>query len=286
MFMHNIYSKLLHSRKFLESWIIGNQKKDLFRDVKTYCMFIGYPRSGHSMIGAILDAHPGIVIGMEADVPDLVKRGYNRNQIFYCILKQSVYFTRTLKNVWNDQSYAIPQSYQGKFTRIEVMGDKKGGKSTLSLAVDKNFPEKLANILQCPVRMLHVIRNPFDNIANMALRRSKSGEKIENQQIRKKIDLYFRMADINSALRSKNKDRYLDIYHEEFLRHPSRELDRIIHFLGITATEEYFDNCSKIVLNAPLKKRFEIDWPPDLRKDVENRIAAYDFLRHYTFEDE
>ncbi|XP_078374375.1 uncharacterized protein LOC144657905 [Oculina patagonica] len=34
----------------------------VYDEVETFVMFIGYPHSSHSLVGAILDAHPGIII--------------------------------------------------------------------------------------------------------------------------------------------------------------------------------------------------------------------------------
>jgi hypothetical protein len=35
---------------------------DPFPDVHAFCLFDGYSRSGHSLVGALLDAHPKITI--------------------------------------------------------------------------------------------------------------------------------------------------------------------------------------------------------------------------------
>ena len=40
----------------------------LYDGVETFVLFIGYPRSSHSLIGAILDAHPEIIIPREYNV--------------------------------------------------------------------------------------------------------------------------------------------------------------------------------------------------------------------------
>ncbi|KAJ7379389.1 hypothetical protein OS493_016626 [Desmophyllum pertusum] len=40
----------------------------VYDGVETFVMFIGYPRSRHSLVGAILDAHPEIIIPHEYDV--------------------------------------------------------------------------------------------------------------------------------------------------------------------------------------------------------------------------
>jgi hypothetical protein len=33
--------------------------------LRAFCLFIGYPRSGHRLIGALLDAHPDVAIAHE-----------------------------------------------------------------------------------------------------------------------------------------------------------------------------------------------------------------------------
>jgi len=95
------------SKRFIKSFIFGYLRRKVFRDIRVYCMFIGYQRSGHSFIGALLDAHPYAVIGMEVDALDLLQKGYSRNQIYYCLMRNAEVFTKKLKNVWTGYNYAI-----------------------------------------------------------------------------------------------------------------------------------------------------------------------------------
>ena len=37
-------------------------------EVERVCLFIGHPRSGHSLVGAMLDAHPDLCIAHELDM--------------------------------------------------------------------------------------------------------------------------------------------------------------------------------------------------------------------------
>jgi hypothetical protein len=46
-----------------------------FPDLSTLCLFIGHPRSGHTLGGALLDAHPNAVIAQKLDVLGLVLDG-------------------------------------------------------------------------------------------------------------------------------------------------------------------------------------------------------------------
>lgn len=48
------------------SLIGGWKNRKLFSDIQSYCMFIGCPRGRHSLIGALLDAHPNIIMAHEA----------------------------------------------------------------------------------------------------------------------------------------------------------------------------------------------------------------------------
>jgi len=57
-----------------------------------------------------------------------------------------------------------------------VIGDKKGG-VTSEILIDPNNMSKLkaiGQIVQVPIKFIHVTRNPFDNIATMMLKKSST----------------------------------------------------------------------------------------------------------------
>ena len=62
---------------------------DLFEDVNTFCVFIGHGRSGHSIFGALLDAHPNIIISDEANTAKFLQAGFNRTKLFHTLLMKS-----------------------------------------------------------------------------------------------------------------------------------------------------------------------------------------------------
>ena len=54
----------------------------------------------------------------------------------------------------------------------QVIGDKKGG-DTSGLLVDPSkmsILEEINQVVQVPMKFIHITRNPFDNIATMILR--------------------------------------------------------------------------------------------------------------------
>ena len=68
------------------------------------------------------------------------------------------------------------------------MGAKKGGKTTRQLFQKENVNAvlQIEKALKIPIKYIHVIRNPYDNIATMLLRKlnkrpeAEQGEKVSN----------------------------------------------------------------------------------------------------------
>jgi len=65
--------RLFRAGLYLSSRINCRSTAALFDKVRTYVMFVGYPRSGHSLIGSLLDAHPNVVIAHEMDALQFVQ---------------------------------------------------------------------------------------------------------------------------------------------------------------------------------------------------------------------
>ena len=58
-----------------------------FEGVQAYVMFVGYPRSGHSLVGALLDAHPDAIVAHELDALKYLQAGFGRDQLFALLLR-------------------------------------------------------------------------------------------------------------------------------------------------------------------------------------------------------
>ncbi|NHJ31861.1 MAG: hypothetical protein FK732_03270, partial [Asgard group archaeon] len=161
--LHNII-------EYCTSFISGCTNYKRFRDVNIYCMFIGYARSGHSIIGTLLDAHPNAVIAHELNVLRYVKKGFNKRQIFSLLIKKSNIQSMTGRR-FADKNYKVPNQWQGKYSKLLVIGDKKGGGSSKLLKLHPDLIEKLENKIKLKIKIIHVIRNPYDNITTIARRR-------------------------------------------------------------------------------------------------------------------
>lgn len=60
-----------------------------FEEVEAYCMFLGYARSGHSLLGSLLDAHPDVVIAHELDALRYLRGAFGRAQVYSLILQNA-----------------------------------------------------------------------------------------------------------------------------------------------------------------------------------------------------
>ncbi len=278
--------KLLFS--YFKSFILGFLNKRKYRYVKEFCLFIGYPRSGHTMIASLLNAHPNIMIALEWGTFNYLNFGFRRNQILYCIIRNSWRYTRYLNNCWTGYSYNVPDSWQGKYSRLLVVGDKFGGRTTLMLEQSSEFLDMLSNTLKIQTKLVHIIRNPFDVISTSLMRSSKYQKDSNAKNLVELlffINVFFTRADIIKRIKEEGKYKMIDIYHEEFIKNPVKELESLIQFLELNADRNYYESCAKIAFDEPNKSRYSIEWTKELINFVETNLKKYDFLSNYKYSD-
>lgn len=244
--------------------------------IKYFCLFIGYPRSGHSIVGALLDAHPNIAISHELDVMEFIYHNNSKESIFKKIIKSSENFAKKGSKA-KDNIYTYPVEGQGVNCNIKVLGDKKGGGTSEWI---KNYPhltDQLHKIIDLPIKFIHVVRNPFDNISTMVLR--------HKGKINEKIKAYFEKHNSGvSICKSKiEKENWLTIHQENFIKMPKNVLTKICSFLKQDVTNDYLQKCVKIVKSKPHETRFKINWTEEQKNTVKKLNQKYDYLRNYSF---
>lgn len=258
-----------------------------FSAVRYFLMFIGYPRSGHTLIGALLDAHPNIMIGMEWDAMQYCRLGFRQHQIFYSLIKNSEAFRKVRDNRWTGYNYKVDGMYQGRLRKLTIIGDKFGGRNALWINEEPELLNKLASTLKVPIKIVHVIRNPFDTIATMT-RWYKSPK--HKKDVTNNLDIvamiygYFLRVEVMQELKKDERFDIYDLYHESFIQDPKNNLRKLIDFLEEDPFKEYLEKCSDIVYQKPNMSRHELVWPAELISFVENKIREYDFLRDYSFD--
>lgn len=277
-----------------------------FEDSAKFILFIGTPRSGHSILGAIIDAHPLAIVSHEVNAVEKISEGVKGQALFSMILENSktqasngrsqsdadhavgygqqlsgesdeAYSSR-LKNLPELPpyrfGYEIVNQFQGTASGpLRVIGDKKGGGTTKTLFRDPTLLARLQEEVGLPLHLIHVVRDPYDNIATMARR---TGTQIETQ-IERFEWLY---EQLNSILKNCDLPVYR-MYHEEFVSAPDKNIRDICGWLDLPAGQAYINACSNIVYEKPHRSRTLVQWKNSSIARVEEIIRKWPILSQY-----
>jgi len=248
-----------------------------FARVERFCLFAGYPRSGHSLVGALLNAHPDAVIAHELDVTPLILGGCSRDELYARIVARARWFH--LRGDRSNYGYRVPGQWQGRCATLRVIGDKRGGAVTRCLAEHPDLLERTRALTGVPLRVLHVVRNPFDNIAAISI--------WEKLPLADAADFYFRHCATTERLPALcAPDELLALRHEAMLRDPEGALRALCAHLALAPDPAWIAACSAIVFPAPTGTRHKLEWPARLRGETEARARRYQHLAGYAFDDD
>jgi len=256
----------------------------MFDKLKYFVAFIGHGRSGHSIFGAILDAHKNAVISHEARVIDMIINGDSRDEILNSIIKNSIAYRGDrfqseagFKRLRDSYDYTIEDEWQGKWDEIHVIGDKSGGLTTRMIAGDFSLAAQLIDRVQLPVKWVHVIRNPFDMISTSCKRK-------RTKPSRNACRILLQRCRINERIiNSVGRGNVATIRHENLLRSPKIVIRQLCKFLGLEQYNNYVKNAASIVYSEAHQSRHEVSWPKSLIKFLEAGIGSVPHLRGYSW---
>ena len=276
--------------------------------IKKFVFFVGYARSGHSIVGSLMDAHPHVVIAHEFflfkkfdELEQVPNDTCWRDNLFQALYKKNIKSTGGVRSS-SAKGYTLKVEglWEGTYDdHIEVIGDKSGGMTTLVYQSDKqkfkeNF-EKLKQNVQVPLRIIHVLRNPFDMISTSAIYATKgkalfkqlkeTGNKTSDPKLSGKISYVFNKFRavteiINDII---GRENVLDIHNCDLVADPRGTLTKIFNFLEVNTTEHYLDVCAEKVFKSVSRSRDLMEWPPELREMVETKMKEYEMLSRYSF---
>lgn len=282
-------------------------------NIKRYALFIGYPRSGSTLLGALLNAHPEVVISHEAfstgHDPDRHPRNIKNAAAIgkWIIVRRILDHDRSMTSYERmaDYSYVVNGALQGRCTRLRVIGDKDSFPYTRCLY---NWPwvlDSLRHHMGVPIRAFFTYRNPYDMLAAGYLRRLRNKrsntaipsslldydptdvEKLQMEQDflssnKTHLDLSRKLVEVLSLF---SEDEIFPIKHEDFIASPRGNLRSVCEFLGVQCTEEYLKACATIVRTSPHKTRFKVRWTSEQKARVAEVIRKYPWFQDYTYED-
>ncbi len=286
----------------------------LVATVKKFVFFVGYARSGHSIIGSLMDAHPHVVTSNEFflfshfhELDRAPDRDWKKN-LFDLLYNKSVKDAERIRaNTKKGYTLAVEGQWQGSFDKyIEIIGDKSGGETTITYMKDKeafkrNY-EKLEREVSIPIRIIHAVRNPFDIISTKYIytaRRSKDNHDLSKSELyaalkEKTSDGTLRMITSKSFKQFSavgvmieevfGRENVLEVHNCDLVDNPRATISRIFQFLEVDTSEQYLDACAAKVFKSVSRSRDALEWSPKLIKMVEEKMKAYEkMFNRYSF---
>ena len=250
--------------------VSANQQS--FCDFKSFCLIIGNSRSGSTILGSIVDAHPNAIVANETMASQVFWRGLSRSDILGEIIDNSSANYRSGRQS-EEYQYQIGAAPDSKST-VRVYGDKIWNPATLLLHGDYNLISSLENKLEANVILIASIRNPFDTIATMH-KRSKA-------PIEDRIRWYFMHCDALAAIEAKmTKSDFLISYHEQLIDSPYEEISRISRALRLPVDPLHFKNVDRFLYKRPSNSRVSIEWTIAEVDEILQRMQGFPFLSIY-----
>jgi len=276
----------------------------VIRDIKQFMFFVGYARSGHSIVASLLDAHPNVVISHEYSLfkqwTDEPMKHSDKSWLFNTLYESSKTSAekglRTTTAKKKGYSLAVPGWYQGSYDGIiDIIGDKSGGLTAQvfrkSEKTFKSLYQDLRNTVQIPIKAIHVVRNPYDNIATMLLygqhikRKVNETNKLDDvDALRTQITSYFNQ--VRSVVQM-IKDIPLDaieIHNSDLIANPKKVMRELCSRLSIECSAEYLHMCAETVFVSESLTRHLVTWTPELIEMVADNMEKYKHLQRYSFE--
>ena len=283
--------------------------------VKTFIFFMGHARSGHSIVGSILDAHPHVVLAHEAKLFQSLDIDLSRKKSHY--ESKSVIFNTLWNNSFDSSnsglrtnegralkkgySLSIDGLYQGTYIApIQVIGDKNGGKTTaLFMRKPSNWDQvflKLKSVLNIPIKVIHVIRNPYDNIATAVIYQSKGLKITTVKQSNKSIEIdfdvmkhfidkYFNFFEAIQQVKSKYHLNVLEVHGKDLIENPKSTILSMCSFLELQCSDNYIEICSNKLFKNESKTRYKLYWNRKSISAVQDNIMHFNSLkRYYSFD--
>jgi hypothetical protein len=258
---------------YASSAVRARRQQAEFAAVRTFLLFVGHPRSGHSLVGSLLDAHPDVVVSHELDALKYVAVGYRRGQLYTLVIEHAKANAAAGRKSWG-YSYAVPGQWQGRYEHLEVLGDKRGRATTARLADQPELLDRLAATVGVPVSVVQVVRDPFDNIATMWRRGSAA---LEDQ-----VDAYFSLCSTVDRIAGRVvPTSFHRMWLERLIADPQGQLADLCRFLELPAEPGYLASCASIVLDSPRRTREDAPWTPQLLDEVERRARGHAWLTPY-----
>ncbi len=273
-------------------------------NIETLVQFVGFPRSGHSLIGALLDAHDEAIIAHELDAMGLFRKGLPVKHLPGLMAWNSEAFSRHGR-WWNGLCYKVPHTRDIADKVPRVIGDKKGDWAARWAAENPALVDRFRAESPFACKWILVTRHPLDNVATMSLRQGKVYDRLrieaasgaefrdavataqENGTITTEasddlIAEYRALCAAVAMMKSRiPPEDWFEIAYEDFVSAPRDALTSLAAFVGLEAPSDWLEQASSLVHASSRLSRDSITWDERQRAAVARTVSDFDFLQGY-----
>lgn len=285
-------------------------EKDEYKTIDTLLFFVGYPRSRHTLMASLLDAHPHMIVANENNLFYRLKNGkkYERSQMFDTLIEGSKGFLKGGKgivmkgNLQNTSHFGFWMEgyWQGSYDKyIKVIGDKTAWMN--SGVFRSTTPEDVTKLVddiekkyRVKVKFIHMMRNPFDIVSTIVLRNTKEkggrfkdhSQKVDDPKLlEESMERFFNWAQGSAIAREVLGDKLLDVDGLKLVNKPIEYMSKVCQFIEIACSDEYLMACAEVVDSTPSTTRDWVVWSKEHKNRMYSEFEKYPFLAHYSFDD-
>jgi hypothetical protein len=244
-------------------------------------LFLGYPHSGHSLVGALIDAHPNAWCSHELDALSLFEQGYSAAEIYWRIKHKSRDFKKS-GNRWNGHHAHFQSGSQGTCIEVHAYGDKKGGRSLRRLIEQPDLLERYQDSLSIPLKLIHVYRHPLDQLQRRLKSRMKRTGEIEEKALHRILLLQEKAMAQVMGLQEQFKILHIEL--EALIADPKNQAAKIFEFLHLQAFEPVMVEFESKVDPNHLETGLHRDWDRQIMNRVKKWQSDFPFLESYTLQ--
>ena len=283
--------------------------KEVVNNVKKMLIFVGHQRSCHSIVGAIIDAHPNVIVAPKfnpfveyLDSPEELPTKEKLFQKFYDAAQHSMRANGIRNKDSKGYTLTVDGLYQGMFKdKVDVIGSIRAEPNSKTYTQNPEEFHTLFNMMHkkvgVPIYVIRVIRNPYDIIATgslyaehghqevVDLKKQQSEGKLKNRvhvdkQLEKFSRQYFTLLKGSEGVVSLGH-RHFDVSCEGLIANPKETIMDICDFLQLECSEDYITKCAAKVFPSKSSTRKIVEWPSDILKYIQTSAKDFPYLEEY-----
>jgi hypothetical protein len=166
---------------------------------------------------------------------------------------------------------------------VYLVGDKTGHRTVEHLIGAPHALDELKQKISWPIKWIHVVRNPYDNLATWTKKNHESRTDKANIEVEFNI-VFQKYKALNEKIGElKATEDVLTINHERVIKNVDKTLDELCNFLEIEKYDDWRARVIKAKWSEPRITRRNIKWTPEMRAKAAKLTKQYQWLNGYAF---